>query len=262
MCVAVSLLFCASSLASAFRESPSVSPAFSECRKRPFDFSPRGASCAALQRPLSLELSPCVFSLTGTGALTARRSSLEVLEDALFLLQEASRVRLLRNRREHPPTYGLRWPYACAVASETAVGCGDETPASLVASRTDVLSALADGDAFCESYAKERQRGVATTMDAAPGGSSALRRRALAHTAASYCEASSRPALSFDNDYYEPMLGGWRGAALPKSLRVESPRKNTCADASEVQAALRRTLCLFPPKQLIQDDCGKLIVMV
>lgn len=212
-----------------------------------------------------------VCSLTGRGAITARQSSLSALEDALFLIQHAGRVRVQRYRREHPPTYALQWRFCQDKTEEEKeraflVDEKDRKTSTTYSSKAaepdspsteEALAALSDADAFCNLYANELQQ-----RDFSSGDTSLPRRaskRILTHTPASYCVTSSVPALRFENDYYEPLLGGWRGSRVPGSVRLVS-----AADSPEsiVEFALRRTQCIFPPRQSIQDDCGKLIVLV
>lgn len=166
-------------------------------------------------------------SLRGRGGQTARSSSLNALQGAALTLLEGYRLQEPVFRREHPPTYGMRWG--------PPQGAGDPSGSSAAE--------------FRAAYAAQLQKGAADDDRGVVLG------RHLMHVPACYCVAGSRPALCPENDYYNDLLAG---PAQPQSILV-SP--HTTAN-SIVRDTLARMECLFPPKQLIQDDCGKLIAMV
>ena len=169
----------------------------------------------------------CLLSLRGPGGQTARNSSLNALEGAALTLLEGYRLTVPTMRREHPPTYGLRW--GSPQGGGQTFGC----------------SALD----FRAAYAAQLQRGTADDDRGVVLG------RHLMHMPACYCAAGSRPALCPENDYYNDILVG---PPKPQSI-ILSPHTES---NSIVRETLARMECLFPPKQLIQDDCGKLIAMV
>lgn len=129
-------------------------------------------------------------------------------------------------RREHPPTYGLRWGSAHGAQEN--------------------ISTAVD---FRAAYTAQLQKGTADDDTGVVLG------RHLMHVPACYCVAGSRPALCPENDYYNELLAG-----------PSKPQSFILCPHSEIDSSVRETLarmeCIFPPKQLIQDDCGKLIALV
>ncbi|OEH77348.1 snf2 family N-terminal domain-containing protein [Cyclospora cayetanensis] len=176
--------------------------------------------CEHLRPLLSL------FTLRGQGGPTARFSSLSALEGAALTLLEGYRLREPVLRREHPPTYGLRWG--------SPQGAGEASG-----------SAASD---FRVAYATQLQKGAADDDRGIVLG------RHIMHVPACYCVAGTRPALCPENDYYNDLL---TGASRPQCIVVSQHAETNSA----VRETLARMECLFPPKQLIQDDCGKLIAM-
>ena len=166
-----------------------------------------------------------VRSLRGSGGNTARAASLHALEGAALTLLEGYRLREPLLRREYLPTYGLRWG---------DVQLGQSTAAD-----------------FRAAYSALLQKGAA---DEANGGGVQIGKH-LMHVSACYGVCGSRAALSVENDYYNDLL---KGPAHAESFLITNYADADCT----VNETLSRMQCLFPPKQLIQDDCGKLIAMV
>lgn len=129
-------------------------------------------------------------------------------------------------RREHPPTYGLRWGPVYGAA--------------------DVFSSTGD---FRLAYMTQLQKGAGDDDERVMLG------RHLMHVLACYCVAGFRPLLCPENDYYSDILGGKENS---QSIVVLPHNESD----SVVRDTLARMECVFPSKQLIQDDCGKLIAMV
>ncbi|KAL8445907.1 hypothetical protein Emag_004986 [Eimeria magna] len=171
-------------------------------------------------------------SLQGPGGLTARNASLSALEGAALTLLEGHRLQQPVLRREHPPTYGLKWGPPVLQGSRGPPG-DDASPAAR----------------FRDAYFSQLRKGAAEDDKGVVVGRHSM------HMPSSYYVVGFKPALCIEEDYFNELVGG---LAKPQSLTLGG----ITPENSVVRDALTRMQCLFPSKQLIQDDCGKLIAMV